>query len=113
VILQATSDEKIRGLDRVLLSIGIACALVIGALTYAFKNGALWTPVNDSTYLTLRGAYRVVDFLHLQSASPVATSVLRRQPAFGSQGLGIEIAVLVTVLGVAQIAENGAIELHR
>jgi Recombinase zinc beta ribbon domain len=101
VILQATSDEKIRGLDQVLLSIGIVCALVIGALTYAFKNAALWTPVNDSTYLTLSGAYRVVDFLHLQSASPVATSVLRRQPAFRSQRLGIEIPVLVTVLGVA------------
>jgi hypothetical protein len=56
MILQTAGDEKVRGLDRVLLSLGIACARFIGGLTYVFKNGTSWTPVNDSTYLALRGA---------------------------------------------------------
>lgn len=101
MILQTASVEKARPLDQVLLSLGIACALFISGLTYVLKNGISLEPFNDSTYLALSRAYRVVDFLHLRSTTPVATSVLRRQVPSGSERLGIEIFVLVTVLGVA------------
>jgi hypothetical protein len=98
------TDEKDLGLNGVLLSFSVACALFIGGLTYVLKNEGRWTPVNDSTYLALRSAYRVVDFLHLQAVSPVKTSVLRRQIPSGEERLGIEIYVLVTVLGLTAAA---------
>jgi hypothetical protein len=101
MISQTAGGEKVRSLNHTLLSLGIACALLIGGLAYVLKNLTSWTPVNDSLYLALRGAYRIVDLLHLQSTTPVATSVLRRQLPSGSQRLGIEIVVVVTVSGVA------------
>jgi Domain of unknown function (DUF6438) len=55
---------------------------------------------NDFKYLTVRSAYRIVDFLRLQSANPVATSALRRQQSLDSERLGVELLVLVTVAGV-------------
>jgi hypothetical protein len=98
------TDEKDLGLNGILLSFSVGCALFIGGLIYVLKNGTIWSPVNDSTYLALRSAYRVVDFLHLQAVSPVKTSVLRRQIPSGTERLGIEICVLVTVLGLTAAA---------
>src|SRR5580704_2275120 len=91
-------------MDIVLLSFSLACALFIGGLIYVLKNGELWPPVNDSTYLALRSAYRVIDFLHLRAGSPVNAIVARRRPASGTERAGIEICVLGTVLGLAGAA---------
>ena len=99
-MVSRTDSDKVLRSDRVLLSLAVACALFIGGLVYVLKNGTMWTPVNDSTYVALRNAYRVVDFLHLRSVSPVQTNVLRRQPPSGMERLGIEIFILVTVLGI-------------
>lgn len=99
-----TDDESTLAPNVALLSLGVACALFIGGLIYVLKNGTRWTPVNDSTYFALTGAYRVVDFLHLQTVSPVKTSVLRRQVPSGTERLGIEICILVTVLGLTAAA---------
>jgi len=101
-----TDDErKFRkpwvALDKASLSLSVASALVIAGLIYVLKNVARWTPVNDSTYLTLRSAYRVVDFLRLQSASPVATAVLRRQLPSAAERLGFEILIIMTLMGIA------------
>lgn len=100
MIFQTMGGEKVRRLDQVLLSLGIACALSIGGLTYVLRSRTAWAPVNDSTYLAFRGVYRIVDLLHLQSTTPVATSVMQRQMPSSGERLGIEIAILVTVLGV-------------
>jgi hypothetical protein len=103
-MISQTDDEKDLGLNGALLSFSVACALFIGGIIYVLKNATLWPPVNDSTYLALRSAFRVVDFLHLQAESPVQTSVLRRQMPSGTERLGIEICVLVTVLGLTAAA---------
>lgn len=55
---------------------------------------------NDLKYLTVRSAYRIVDFLRLQSANPVATSALHRQQSLDSERLGIELLVIVTVVAI-------------
>jgi hypothetical protein len=103
-MISKTDDERALGLTVALLSFSVACALFIGGLIYVLKNEMRWTPVNDSTYFALTGAYRVVDFLHLQTVSPVKTSVLRRQVPSGTERLGIEICILVTVLGLTAAA---------
>ena len=103
-MISQTDDDRPLDLNVALLSFSVACALVIGGLIYVLKNGARETPVNDSTYLALTGAYRVVDFLHLQTVSPVKTSVLRRQLPSGRERFGIEICILVTVLGLTAAA---------
>lgn len=103
-MISQTDDERALGRNVALLSFSVACALFIGGLIYVLKNERRWTPVNDSTYFALAGAYRVVDFLHLQTVSPVKTSVLRRQAPSGTERLGIEICILVTVLGLTSAA---------
>ena len=92
---------KARALDEALLGLAVASALSIGGLIYVLKNASLWTPANDSTYLALRSAYRVIDFFRLQTLSPVATSTLERQLPSGTERLGIEISLFVTVLSMA------------
>ena len=103
-MISQTDDERAFDPNVALLSFSVACALFIGGLTYVLKNGTRWTPVDDSTYLALTGAYRVVDFLHLQTVSPVKTSVLRRQMPSGTERLGIEICIVITVLGLTAAA---------
>lgn len=103
-MIAQTKDERALNLNVVLLSLSVACALFVGAFIYVLKNVALWTPINDSTYLALRSAYRVVDFLHLQAVTPVQTNVLRRQAPSGTERVGIEICVLITVLGLTATA---------
>jgi hypothetical protein len=103
-MVSQTDDERVSGLNVILLSLGLSCALFVGGLIYVLKNGELRPPVNDSTYIALRSAYRVIDFLHLQAASPVNAIVARRQPASGMERLGIEICTLVTVLGLTAAA---------
>jgi hypothetical protein len=99
-VISQTDEERALGLNVFLLSFSVACALFIGGLIYVLKNGARWNPVNDSTYLALTGAYRVVDFLHLQAVSPVKSTGLRRQLPSGTERVGIEICIFVTVLGL-------------
>src|SRR5436305_10675601 len=89
--------------EQALLSLNVAGAVLIAGLFYISKNLASWTPVNDSSYLVLRNAFRVVDFLRLQSQPPVATSALRRQWLSGSERLGIEVFMIVTLLGTAAV----------
>jgi len=87
--------------DEALFSLNVAGAVFLGALVYVLKNWASMKPVNDSTYLSLRSMYRVIDFLGLQSQNPVTTSALRREFPSGSEQLGAEVFVIVTWLGIA------------
>lgn len=87
-------------LSEVSLSVTIAGALFFGVLVYVLKNWASMKPTNDSTYLFLRSMYRVIDFLGLQSQSPVATSAVRRHLPSRSEQLGAEVFVFVTWLGI-------------
>jgi hypothetical protein len=97
----AHTRAEVGSLKEALFSLNIAGAAVLGALTYILKNVSLEKPLNDSTYLSLRNMYRVIDFLAPQSQNPVATSAVRRQPPSSSEQLGTEVFVIVTWLGTA------------
>jgi hypothetical protein len=91
-------------LHEVLFSLNVAGALFLGGLIYILKNWASMKPLNDSTYLCLRGMYRVIDFLRLQSQNPLATSAVPRQFPSGPEQFGAEIFVIVTCLGMTAAA---------
>jgi len=92
-----------RLLNEVLLASNVAGAVFLAAFVYVRRNWSSMTPVNDSTYLFLRSTYRVTDFLGLQSVNPVATAAVRRQMPGRSEALGVELLVIVTVLGASAV----------
>jgi hypothetical protein len=92
-----------RLMNEILLASNVAGALFLAAFIYIRRNWISVTPVNDSTYLFLRSAYRVIDFLGLQSVNHVATGAVRRQMPGRSEALGVDILVIVTVLGASAV----------
>lgn len=87
----------------ILFSLTLAASFLFGGLFYVLKNSADHPPVNDSTYLSLRSAYRIADLLKLHSSSPVGISTVRREMPPGSEGIAFEILIVVTVCGLAAL----------
>lgn len=83
------------------VGLNVGAAIFFAGFFYVSRNWTLDKATNDSTYLSFRAMLRVIDFLGLQSHSPVTTKTLRREFLTRSELLGAEAFMLLTWLGVA------------
>ena len=86
------------------VALNIGAAIFFSGFFYVLRNWASMRPANDSTYFCFRDMYRVIDFLGIQSHSPVATNAVQRELLTRSEMLGAEVFAMVTWLGVAAAA---------
>jgi hypothetical protein len=89
-------------LQECFFSANVAAAIVYAILFDASKNQASENARDDSTYYFLRGAYRLLDFLHIDTVKSVSTSTVGRD--FPKHlHLGGELLVIITTAALATL----------
>jgi hypothetical protein len=91
------------GLQEVLFSANVACALGYALALYVFRSSGSWPPHDDAGYYFLLGAARVSDLLHLGAVSAVSTDAVARRSSVIWNRFAIETAYLSILSCVASL----------
>jgi len=94
-------NRILSGLEEVLFSANIACALGYALALYSSRSSASWPPHDDAGYYFLRGTARVSDLLHVATISAVSTEAVARRSSIIWDRFAIETAYLSILCCVA------------
>lgn len=97
-------SDRLYVLQEVLFCLNLVCGLAYGLVAFTIIDTLFSSrPRTDFGYYLLRAVVRTEDLLRLSSVNAVTTDAVRRQSNSHWTGIGVELTVLVTVLGTVAI----------
>jgi hypothetical protein len=96
-------ERALDGLQEVLFSANVACALGYALALYIFRSSGSFPPHDDAGYYFLEGVARVSDFLHLGAINAVSTEAVARRPSILWNRFAIETTYLSILCSLASL----------